>query len=560
MSRFRERSRGLFHRLRFRLMVTTLAVVVVPMVAVVAVLGWWTYDNAEQQSLRIQQQTAAVVEAEVRARILEVETQLEVLDEVLAVGALGSDEQQAALRNLLANNRIYQDLTLVGVDGEVAVRASRAGVVSSFNPIAHDEAVATVNETGVSYFGPVVFDETLREPLTTVAVPTRDRRAGNVDSVLVATVRFKPIWDLLGGIGQSGESDVYVVSDGGLVIAHSNPAVVLSGTEIALPASDGRAVGVSGQDVVIATSPLQVGEQQLTVVAEQPTSSALQVADRAVEVILAVTLVGLLVAVTLVVLAVRHIVRPIERLADSANRIAAGGLTHRADVESPGEIGLLAEAVNNLTDQLCEEIALLEQRVSLRTEELEEATAAQARLIERLGQQPSRDLLTGLPNRFSLDGRLEIELQRAERLGTRVALLLIDIHGFQQVNETFGHGVGDELLVAVGRRLNDTVRAVDATCRIGGDQFAVVQPDISFTQEAASFAERLLGAFSGSFEIEQQVVSAEVSIGVSVSDDQTRSPADLMQRADSALRQAKGEGRGTYRLAPPRDADVGHQR
>ena len=160
MSRFRERSRGLFHRLRFRLMVTTLAVVVVPMVAVVAVLGWWTYDNAEQQSLRIQQQTAAVVEAEVRARILEVETQLEVLDEVLAVGALGSDEQQAALRNLLANNRIYQDLTLVGVDGEVAVRASRAGVVSSFNPIAHDEAVATVNETGVSYFGPVVSSKT----------------------------------------------------------------------------------------------------------------------------------------------------------------------------------------------------------------------------------------------------------------------------------------------------------------------------------------------------------------------------------------------------------------
>ncbi len=302
--------------LRVRLMLTTAAVVVIPLLAVVVVLGRWTYDSTEQQSLRIQQQVAAQVESEVRAKLLEVETQLVLLDDVLVLGALTSEQQHSTLESLIANNPIYQDLSVFDAAGREITRVSRSGVVGAVDPApSTDQAIAAVIETERTYFGPVRYDETLRVPLAEAAVPLEDLRSGTIDSVVVATIRFKEIWDLLGTVSQPEGGEVYVVSETGLIVAHANPTVVLRGTQIVLPLSDGRAVGLSGQDVVIATQTVQVGQQELIVIAEQSTSTALRLADRSVEVMIGVTLVGLMLAIGLVVLAVRHIVRPIEKLA-----------------------------------------------------------------------------------------------------------------------------------------------------------------------------------------------------------------------------------------------------
>jgi diguanylate cyclase (GGDEF)-like protein len=418
-------------------------------------------------------------------------------------------------------------------------------------------SIASVIDTGDAYFGPVSFDETLREPLSTMAVPLYNRRSGTVDSVIVATLRFKQIWDLLAQVTQPGDGEVYVVSAAGLVVAHGNPAVVLSGTDFELPTADGRAVGLSGKAAVIATLPLRVGEQDLTVVAEQPMSTAHRVADRAVEVVVGVTLLGIAVAITLVVLAVRLIVRPIEGLAVSADTIADGDLSHRADVSSPGEIGHLARSFNTMTTRLGQEIHSLEDRVRQRTAELEDAAAVQEELIKQLEHQATNDFLTGLPNRYSLENRLEIELARSRRLGTSVALLLLDLDDFKGVNDTFGHEIGDQLLVAVGGRLKESLRGVDAVCRLGGDEFAIIQPDVADQDQAASFAERLLAATAESFELESQEIFTGVSIGVSISDGGTRSVSEFMRQADLALYRAKDDGRNTYRFfADAMDADI----
>lgn len=529
-------------------MIASAFFVVVPLVAVIVVLGVWVHDTASDESLRVQQQSARVVESEVRSKILDVESQLVLLDEVLALGTIDPDDQKSTLQNLLARNRIYQDLRLVAVDGTEVASASRSGLASVRGTDPPGTPITSVIETGDTYFGPVAFDQTLREPLSTIGVPIHDVRSGTVDYVLVASVRFKQIWALLADVARPGDSVVYVVNADGLVVAHANPAVVLRGTEIDLPATDGRDIGLSGESAVIATAPLRVGARQLTVVAEQSTSTAMRVADRAVEVVVVVTLLGLAVAITLVVLAVRLIIRPIERLAVSADTITLGDLSHRADEEDPGEVGHLARSFNKMTDRLGLEIESLEDRVRQRTAELEDAALVQAELIDQLEHQAKNDFLTGLPNRYSLEHRLEIELARARRLETRVALMLLDLDDFKGVNDTFGHGFGDQLLVAVGERLQENVRSVDAVCRLGGDEFAIVQPDVADRDHAASLAERLLVAFTRSFSLESQTIFTGLSIGVAVSGAELTSVSEFMRQADLALYRAKGDGRSTYRF------------
>ena len=167
---------------------------------------------------------------------------------------------------------------------------------------------------------------------------------------------------------------------------------------------------------------------------------------------------------------------------------------------------------------------------------------------ERIAHMALHDFLTDLPNRHALDSRLDIELIRARRLGTRVAVLLIDFDNFKEVNDTFGHAAGDELLVAVGQRLKRTLRDVDMICRLGGDEFAVVQPDIASRRNAANLAERLLRAFVETFDVGSQEISVNASIGVSVSNHDSTSKSEFVREADLALYRAKSEGRNTYRF------------
>ncbi len=167
---------------------------------------------------------------------------------------------------------------------------------------------------------------------------------------------------------------------------------------------------------------------------------------------------------------------------------------------------------------------------------------------ERIAHMALHDFVTDLPNRYALDSRLDVELIRARRLGTRVAVLLIDFDNFKEVNDTFGHAAGDELLIAVGQRLKRTLRDVDMICRLGGDEFAVVQPDITNRRNAANLAERLLRAFVESFDVGSQEISVNASIGVSVSNRETTSKSEFLREADLALYRAKSEGRNTYRF------------
>ena len=154
--------------------------------------------------------------------------------------------------------------------------------------------------------------------------------------------------------------------------------------------------------------------------------------------------------------------------------------------------------------------------------------------------------LTGLPNRTLLLKRAaQVLRDRSERF---VALLLIDLDHFKQVNDAMGHPVGDELLSEVGRRLGAVIREEDFAARLGGDEFAVLCNDLPDTETALGLADRIVGAVAGPVVLRGVGLHVEASIGVALSPTHASEVDILLQRADVALYKAKRTGPGSVVL------------
>jgi diguanylate cyclase (GGDEF)-like protein len=160
------------------------------------------------------------------------------------------------------------------------------------------------------------------------------------------------------------------------------------------------------------------------------------------------------------------------------------------------------------------------------------------------------DALTGLPNRVLFNERLEQALARAKR-GEIVAAHLFDLDNFKAVNDTLGHPAGDKLLQMAADRLRGLVRGMDTIARMGGDEFAIVQLDLSEMADATSLAHRVIGRISEPYEIEGHRVVIGASVGISISRGDDMTPDQLIRSADLALYRAKGDGRGTFRFFEP---------
>jgi len=169
------------------------------------------------------------------------------------------------------------------------------------------------------------------------------------------------------------------------------------------------------------------------------------------------------------------------------------------------------------------------------------------RADEQLAFLATHDALTGLPNRTLILDRVEQMLARSRRSQAPVAALFIDLDNFKAINDTLGHGVGDELLRAVAARLDGVVRAADALGRLGGDEFVVISEDLSIAAGPELIAERLLDALDQPFKLgagNETRVTVTASIGIAVSE--KAEPADLLRDADIAMYRAKWDGKNRY--------------
>jgi diguanylate cyclase (GGDEF)-like protein len=156
-----------------------------------------------------------------------------------------------------------------------------------------------------------------------------------------------------------------------------------------------------------------------------------------------------------------------------------------------------------------------------------------------LAHQALHDPLTGLPNRALFGDRLQMALARLERDEGSVGLLFLDLDGLKAVNDSLGHGAGDQLIVEVGRRVQSALRSADTLARIGGDEFAVICPGVGGPQEVAMIAERVREAVSAPYRLGAPVMFPSVSIGISLTGDPKRRPDDLLAQADGAMYEAK---------------------
>jgi diguanylate cyclase (GGDEF)-like protein/PAS domain S-box-containing protein len=158
------------------------------------------------------------------------------------------------------------------------------------------------------------------------------------------------------------------------------------------------------------------------------------------------------------------------------------------------------------------------------------------------------DPLTGLCNRAELHNRLEQAVQQAKRNSCSLALHFIDLDRFKVVNDTLGHAVGDALLQAVARRLESCLRSSDTVARVGGDEFAVLQPEIANLEGAATLARKFVSSMAEPFQISGRDIHISPSIGISVFPLDSNRPDELLRNADVAMYLAKNKGRNNFQF------------
>lgn len=171
-----------------------------------------------------------------------------------------------------------------------------------------------------------------------------------------------------------------------------------------------------------------------------------------------------------------------------------------------------------------------------------EATASELR------DQATHDPLTGLANRLFLDDRLEHAVDRARRAGSGLAVLLIDLDRFKEVNDARGHAAGDQLLREIARRIERAVRAADTVARVGGDEFVVLIEGVESVEDTQPVTQKILAELSRPVAIDGVDSQVGASIGIALYPASGRTAGALLQAADSAMYGAKAAGRDCYRV------------
>ncbi|GAB7190109.1 hypothetical protein NUM3379_08150 [Kineococcus sp. NUM-3379] len=231
---------------------------------------------------------------------------------------------------------------------------------------------------------------------------------------------------------------------------------------------------------------------------------------------------------------------------------------HRALTQDPLEWGTLwvflvaAALVGGSTVRVTRALAAAEARAR-------ELAAQAGELAERRQHDAMHDALTGLANRSLYADRLAAAVAHAERTGTDVAVLLIDLDRFKLVNDSRGHHAGDELLLGIGQRLCDSLRSSDTLARLGGDEFAAIVQDVGSPADALTAAAHLRDALRTPFRLRtaggEQAVYVTASIGIAFARGRAGDLGAVLREADTAMYRAKARGRGLVEVF---DESTGH--
>ncbi len=195
---------------------------------------------------------------------------------------------------------------------------------------------------------------------------------------------------------------------------------------------------------------------------------------------------------------------------------------------------LTASAVRNASGETENHVCMLTDITHLKEQQ------------QRLEHAAQHDPLTGLPNRMLLGDRLQQAMVRCQRQGTGLGVVYLDLDGFKDVNDQYGHDVGDQLLVCVAQRLRAALREGDSLVRMGGDEFVALLADLERLEDAAPVLERLLLAAAEPVAVDAHVLQVSTSIGISYFPQDNMDADHLLRHADAAMYRAKQTGKNRY--------------
>jgi diguanylate cyclase (GGDEF)-like protein len=260
----------------------------------------------------------------------------------------------------------------------------------------------------------------------------------------------------------------------------------------------------------------------------------------------------------------RGIVSPIRKLTTAMEEATEKGDSYVApylEVKSGDEIGRLVSVFNTLNTSLASYHDKLQSKINFANQELRDKniqlggrTRELEHALDLLSTMATTDWLTELPNRRKFDETLSRMFHQSERYAEDITLVLFDIDHFKLINDSHGHGAGDEILREIGTLMRLHVRKSDLPARLGGDEFGIVLYHTN-AEQAAMFVEILLeGVRAHGFHYEDKRLSISLSVGIAQCDDSMKTPQALYYAADKALYQAKHSGRNCYSVYDGADA------
>jgi diguanylate cyclase (GGDEF)-like protein len=249
-------------------------------------------------------------------------------------------------------------------------------------------------------------------------------------------------------------------------------------------------------------------------------------------------LISLILIFSLFLIIRLFILKPLTNVIDTLSTTDADGLP--LDIipnDGSFEIFTLANVMNKMINSIkTSNITLKKQHHKL----LSQQTS--------LNFQASHDQLTGLANRYRFDDRLQQSIEKSKRNNTKIALLFIDLDYFKEINDSYGHKTGDEILKLVAQRLNKTIRQEDTLARLGGDEFTVIIEDFIHAQDVSLLANKILTILAEPIKLKDNTFYVGCSIGISFYPDNGDVSEDLLKNADAAMFKAKEQGRNNYQF------------
>ncbi|NWA23287.1 diguanylate cyclase [Pseudomonas gingeri] len=525
----------IYHSVLTRLLVLALCIVVSGAIVRYYVLTHFLREDLSSVVEGQQLALATYVAHDVDSKIVRRRLLIERLAASVPLDLLARPEQ---LRDWLKDRSPYQtllsiDVFIVDASGKRVAGYPDQGAASETDYAGRDYIQAGL--AGKSFVGQPIESGVNAEPVLPISAPVSNAE-GKVQGVLVGMMSLSApgfLDSLLQSRGGTSTGEFQLIFPQSRLQIESSPQGigfksisppglnVLQDRAMAGFRGTGITVGIDGKEEVRAMA--SVPSTGWFIVASLPGHEAFSTVERTQGFLIRGALSSIFLFGIICSIVLYFVFRPLFHAAAQADCMTRDELPHAPlPVVRNDEVGHLISAFNRLLFKLNEKRAELEKIAH-------------------------HDTLTGLPNRHHLSGRLRQVLAQAQRKGTQVGLLFMDLDGFKRINDTLGHDAGDEVLRQVAKRFGAVVRLSDTLARIGGDEFVILLSDLGADSEetVSTVATKCIAALSTPFLIAGTVCRVGVSIGIALGSGESSADA-LLLTADRVMYQAKKTGRGRY--------------